>query len=67
MPAAEPPAVEEDAPPTRVPTAIWVNDELVCVEIIDAPPVHTVSGVCVCPACHGASYADLASKFYPPK
>ena len=65
MPGAEPPVVAEDTPPTRVPTAIWVNDQLVCVEIIDPPPAHEGTGVCRCPACHGAAYADLAEKFYP--
>jgi len=67
LPAAEPPATTQDAPVTRVPTAIWVDDKLVCVEIIDSPPAHVGAGVCRCPACHDAAYADLADRFYPKK
>jgi hypothetical protein len=68
-PAAEPAATTQDAPTeaTRVPTAIWVNDKLVCVEIIDPPQTHVAEGVCRCAACHGAAYSDLAARFYPEK
>ena len=65
MPAPDPArAVPQDAPVPEVPTAVWVDGK-VCVEIIDTAPSHELPGVCRCPACHGAMYADLAAKFYP--
>jgi len=66
-PTPDPPAANEDVPATRVPVAVRVNDRLVCVEIVDAPPPHMGAGICHCPACHGARYADLADRFYPDK
>jgi hypothetical protein len=67
LPAAEPPAFKHHESPTRVPTAIWVDDKLVCVEIIDPPPLHESTGACRCPACHGAAAVDFAARFYPPE
>jgi len=67
MPSAETPVAAEGTPPTHGRTVIWVSAELVCVEIIDSPPPHEGAGVCRCPACHGAAYADLAAKLFPPR
>jgi hypothetical protein len=44
---------------------VWVHDGPVCVEVIEATPVHD-AGVCRCPACHGTD-VDLAALFLPEK
>jgi hypothetical protein len=45
--------------------AIWVEDKLVCVEVIESPAAHVGAGVCRCPACHDSAHADLAAQFHP--
>jgi hypothetical protein len=46
---------------------VWLQDGPVCVGCVDLPAPCPPNGVCHCPACHVADYADLALDFYPPR
>jgi hypothetical protein len=67
LPAENPPPSPAHVPESAAPTTVvvWVEDGPVCVGSLDLPSACAPSGVCRCPACHGALEGDLAIDYFP--